>query len=200
MKRILKIFLVLFLICMFILVIYLKAIPIGLRDKSKHLLTDFFNLQFKREVINTSNFVNNPKLAELYNLKFNRLVENNKNKSNIKLTVNINSIIRKKINSYIVKFEVIRTFNYKGLSTKSYAKDYYACEIQNINNELYINKLIDDIDYNVYLDLKVSNLVRRELIRYFLPFDEYSNYLNKELKNRKDFECRRKTKKLIFKT
>ncbi|EGT5620349.1 hypothetical protein BUL45_14950 [Clostridium perfringens] len=75
----------LFLSCIFILVIYLKAISIGVRDKYKHLLTDFFNLQFKREVINTSNFVNNPKLAELYNLKF---------------------------NSYIVKFGVIRTFNY----------------------------------------------------------------------------------------
>lgn len=196
MKKILKNMLVLFIVLFIILLVYLKTIPIGLREKSKNLLTDFFDLQFKRDHVNTYNFVNNPKLAELYNLKFNSLIVHNKNKRNINVNVNVNSITRKKLHSYIVKFEVINTFNYIGRDKKSEAIDYYTCEIQNVDNRLYINKLVDDACYDNYIEKIDSNFISKELSKYILPFD---NYLNEEIENIKDFQYRNKIKKLIFK-
>ncbi|XZK29977.1 hypothetical protein ACSXCN_00270 [Clostridium perfringens] len=196
MRKIFKITLIIVLVFLVILIAYLKAIPIDLSLKSKYLLTTFFNLQFKKGSFNTTNFINDSNLAELYNLKFNSLSENNKNKINIKLTVNINSIIRKKINSYIVKFEVIKTFNYIGLQKKSEVIDYYTCEIQNIDKRLYINKLVDDMDYNNYINTIDSNFIIKELYKYILPYDNYSDYLNIDINNRKKIKY--KNKKLIF--
>ncbi|MGG5460013.1 hypothetical protein [Clostridium sp. B9] len=185
MKKRFKIILLIVLIFLVFLTAYLKVIPIKLSLESKTLLTDFFELGESETPVDVSNLVNDPKLAELYNLKFNSLLEFNKKEENKELTVNINSIKRKKLNSYIIKFDMEREFNYKGLDNKSWAKDFYICEIQDINNKLYINKLIDDVDYNSYLDSKISNSVIRESIKYFLPFSEYLNYLNKELERRK---------------
>ncbi|MDM0687173.1 hypothetical protein [Clostridium perfringens] len=185
MKKRFKIILLIVIIFLVILIAYLKVIPIKLSLESKTLLTDFFELGESKVPVDVSNLVNDPKLAELYNLKFNSLLEFNKKEENMNLTVNINSITRKNLDIYIVKFDVEREFNYKGLDNKSWAQDFYTCEIQDINNKLYINKLIDDVDYNVYFDSKISNSVIRESIKYFLPFSEYSNYLNKELERRK---------------
>ncbi|AXH51109.1 Uncharacterised protein [Clostridium perfringens] len=192
MKKRFKITLLIVLIFLVILIAYLKVIPIKLSLESKTLLTDFFELGENKTSVDVSDLVNDPKLAELYNLKFNSLLEFNKKEENKNIDVNINGIKRKNLNSYIVKFDVEREFNYKGLDNKSWAQDFYICEIQKVNDKIYISKLIDGVDYNSYLDSKISNSVIRELIKYFLPFSEYSSYLNNELESRKDFELNKK--------
>lgn len=123
----------------------------------KDLLTKFFELQISTEPIECSNIINNTKLAELYNLKFNSLIDSNKEKENMQLIIKINNIKKISDNNYIVKFSVTRKFNYKGLKNKSEAKDNYTCEIQDIDNNLYINKLINDSDYNEYNDSFIEN-------------------------------------------
>lgn len=67
-----------------------------------------------------------------------------------KLILKNNNIENISDNNYIVRFSVTRKFNYKGLEIKSEAKDNCTCEIQNIDNNLYINKLINNSDYNKY--------------------------------------------------
>lgn len=94
------------------------------------LLTKFFQLQISKEPIDCSDIINNTKLAELYNLKFNDLVDSNKDKENMQLIIKINNIENIPNNNYIVKFSVTRKFNYKGLESKSEAKDNYTCEIR----------------------------------------------------------------------
>ena len=160
----------------------------------KDLLTKFFELQISTEPIDCSNIINNTKLAELYNLKFNDLVDSNKDKENMQLIVKINNIENISEYNYIVKFSVTRKFNYKGLESKSEAKDNYTCEIQDIDNNLYINKLINDSDYNEYNESLVKNnkaLVGNMFLKKIeITFDNYSNYLEKEITSTKEFQAK----------
>ena len=160
----------------------------------KDLLTKFFELQISTEPIDCSNIINNTKLAELYNLKFNDLVDSNKDKENMQLIVKINNIENISEYNYIVKFSVTRKFNYKGLESKSEAKDNYTCEIQDIDNNLYINKLINDSDYNEYNESLVKNnkaLVGNMFFKKIeITFDNYSNYLEKEITSTKEFQAK----------
>lgn len=110
----------------------------------------------------------------------------------MQLIIKINNIENIPNNNYIVKFSVTRKFNYKGLKNKSEAKDNYTCEIQDIDNNLYINKLINDSDYNEYNDSFIENnktLSKSILLkRSSSPFDNYSNYLESKIKSRKEFQ------------
>ncbi|MDZ5253752.1 hypothetical protein [Clostridium sp. LIBA-8841] len=99
-----------------------------------NLLNGFFKIEYGKDSLNYSDFVNNPDLVEMLTLNKKRF----KSTTNKDFKIKITSIHKKENESYIVKFKTLQGQKMDTLTE-------YTCLIEKENNKYYINRFINNI-------------------------------------------------------
>lgn len=120
-----------------------------------NLLNGFFKIEYGKDSLNYSDFVNNPDLMEMLTLNKKRF----KSTTNKDFKIKISSIHKKENESYIVKFKTLQ-------GQKMDILTEYTCLIEKENNKYYINRFINNI-----------SLKDKDPVKFIEDDNLYSNYI-----------------------
>ena len=154
------------------------------KEPIEELLVKFVDFDCSKEEVNCEEIISNKEVAEKYNSVFNSTLKYNL-ESELKMSkISIKSIVKEPDNEYRVNFH--RKFEIKfdkNSDTISGGMDDYTAYIVEKNGEFYIDRILNDVDFNQFKNSK------SKIAKLFKSEEELFNEAMKyEIEARKDYE------------
>ncbi|EGT4138456.1 hypothetical protein EQZ09_11715 [Clostridium perfringens] len=136
-----------------------------IKEPIEELVVKFVDFDYSKEEVNCEGIISNKEVAEKYNSVFNSTVKYNL-ESELKMSkVSIRSIVKEPDNEYRVNFH--REFEIKfdkNSDTISGGMDDYTAYIVKKNEEFYIDRILNDVDFNQFKNSKskIAKLFKSE--------------------------------------
>ena len=136
-----------------------------IKEPIEELVVKFVDFDYSKEEVNCEGIISNKEVAEKYNSVFNSTVKYNL-ESELKMSkVSIRSIVKEPDNEYRVNFH--REFEIKfdkNSDTISGGMDDYTAYIVKKNEEFYIDRILNDVDFNHFKNSKskIAKLFKSE--------------------------------------
>uniref|UniRef100_UPI0039E9039E hypothetical protein n=1 Tax=Clostridium perfringens TaxID=1502 RepID=UPI0039E9039E len=135
------------------------------KEPIEELLVKFVDFDCSKEEVNCEEIISNKEVAEKYNSVFNSTLKYNL-ESELKMSkISIKSIVKEPDNEYRVNFH--RKFEIKfdkNSDTISGGMDDYTAYIVEKNGEFYIDRILNDVDFNQFKNSKskIAKLFKSE--------------------------------------
>ncbi|MDM0538806.1 hypothetical protein QTH08_05070 [Clostridium perfringens] len=155
-----------------------------IKEPIEELLVKFVDFDYSKEEVNCEEIISNKEVAEKYNSVFNSTLKYNL-KSELKMSkVSIKSIAKEPDNEYRVKFH--REFEIKfdkNSDTISGGMDDYTAYIVEKNGEFYIDRILNDVDFNQFKNSK------SKIAKLFKSEEElFNEAMKSEIEARRNYE------------
>lgn len=149
------------------------------KEPIEELLVKFVDFDYSKEEVNCEEIISNKEVAEKYNSTFNSTLKYNL-ESELKMSkVSIISIVKEPDNEYRVNFH--REFEIS--DTISGGMDDYTAYIVKKNGEFYIDRILNDVDFNQFKNSK------SKIAKLFKSEEElFNEAMKSEIEARKDYE------------
>ena len=146
------------------------------KEPIEELLVKFVDFDYSKEEVNCEEIISNKEVAETYNLTFNSTLKYNL-ESELKMSkVSIKSIVKEPDRKFEIKFD-------KNSDTISGGMDDYTAYIVEKNGEFYIDRILNDVDFNQFKNSK------SKIAKLFKSEEElFSEAMKSEIEARKDYE------------
>ncbi|MGU8487047.1 hypothetical protein ACV3OC_09400 [Clostridium perfringens] len=154
------------------------------KEPIEELLVKFVDFDCSKEEVNCEEIISNKEVAEKYNSVFNSTLKYNL-ESELKMSkISIKSIVKEPDNEYRVNFH--RKFEIKfdkNSDTISGGMDDYTAYIVEKNGEFYIDRILNDVDFNQFKNSK------SKIAKLFKSEEELFNEVMKsEIEARRNYE------------
>ena len=155
-----------------------------IREPIEELVVKFVDFDYSKEKVNCEEIISNKEVAKKYNSTFNSTLKYNL-ESELKMSkVSIRSIVKEPDNEYRVKFH--REFEIKfdkNSDTISGGMDDYTAYIIEKNGEFYIDRILNDVDFNQFKNSK------SKIAKLFKSEEElFNEAMKSEIEARKNYE------------
>ncbi|EPB8198062.1 hypothetical protein GNF43_08655 [Clostridium perfringens] len=160
------------------------GIDVTYDERIKELVVKFVDFDYSKEDVNCEEIISNKEVAEKYNSVFNSTLKYNLESELKRSKVSIKSIVKEPDNEYRVKFH--REFEIKfdkNSDTISGGMDDYTAYIVEKNGEFYIDRILNDVDFNQFKNSK------SKIAKLFKSEEElFNEAMKSEIEARKNYE------------